>query len=169
MQKIEIVNQSTGGADVLSLHHCLYKSLMGTDEYNLTEDAQNTEYTLQNTNKANTHARARARRLQSVKYLPTVQKCGSSICSAKVSVHLVAGLKLWNTVQANRVTSDVACVFIYKAGVVVVVLVRRGGGVHFLGLPGVMRSSQRGSINEWWAGGPHAAGPASDWLGARQE
>lgn len=92
---------------------------MGTNECNLTEDAGinplRKEHTLQNTTKANTHTR----RLQSVKYLPTVQKCGSSICSAKVSVHPVAGLKLWNTVQANRVTSDAACVFIYKAGVVV--------------------------------------------------
>lgn len=32
-----------------------------------------------------------------------------------------------------------------------------------------MRSSQRGSINEWWARRPHHAGPVPDWFGAGQE
>lgn len=45
-----------------------------------------TEHTLRaQTKQTHTH------NLQSVKYLPTVQKCGSSICFAKVSLLPIAG------------------------------------------------------------------------------
>lgn len=53
-------------------------------------------------------------------------------------------------VQANRVTSDLAFVFIYK--------VRGEGGTSSV------RSSQHGSINEWWARHPHHSGPVPDWF-----
>lgn len=97
--------------------------------------------------------------LQSIKYLPTVQKCGSSICSAKVSLLPIGGRSAtWFKRTASPPMWPV-CLFI-----------KRGWGQgHFLGLSGVMRSSQRESINEWWARRPHHAGPFPDWFGVCQE
>lgn len=68
-------------------------------------------HAFQNTNKANTH------KPQSVKYLPTVQKCDSSICFAKVSLLPIRGGR--TETRFKRTASPPmrpACLFIKRGG-----------------------------------------------------